>query len=91
MASAHVAALECEAIHHGAFLVTADSPLARIEPLRFFADRRGCLEELYPGIGEYIEAGSVEPARIDEWYTIERARNVLGWEPERNFKLPEES
>lgn len=91
VASAHVAALECEAVHHGAFVVTADSPLARIEPLRFFADRRGCLEELFPGIGAHIDAGTIDPRTITEWYTIERARTVLGWEPRRNFELPEEA
>ncbi len=88
VASAHVAALECGAVHHGAFLVTADSPLAHIEPLRFFADRRGCLEDLFPGIGENIEAGAFDPTGIDEWYTVERARRVLGWEPRHNFELP---
>jgi len=88
VASAHVAALECDVIHHGAFLVTASSPLARVEPLRFFADRRGCLEELLPGIGAHIDDGAIDPRGIDEWYTIERARKVLSWEPERNFELP---
>ncbi len=88
VASAHVAALECETVRHGAFLVTADSPLARIQPLRFFADRRGCLEELYPGIGAYIDDETFDPRGITEWYTIELAREVLGWEPEHNFELP---
>ncbi|MGI5817882.1 MAG: NAD-dependent epimerase/dehydratase family protein [Armatimonadota bacterium] len=89
VARAHLAALECEAeVHHGAFLVTADSPLARIEPLRFFADRRGCLDELVPGIGAYIDDGTLDPRSINEWYTVDRARWGLGWEPEHNFELP---
>ena len=88
VASAHIAALECDSVHHGAFLVTADNPLADVEPLRFFGDRRGCLEELYPGIGAFIDDGSLDPMRIDEWYTIARSREVLGWQPEHNFELP---
>ncbi|MFW5866401.1 MAG: NAD-dependent epimerase/dehydratase family protein [Armatimonadota bacterium] len=89
VASAHVAALECDpGIRHGVFLVTADSPLAYIEPLQFFADRRGCLEALFSGIGQYIDDGSIDPVRIDEWYTVERASVVLGWEPEHNFEVP---
>ena len=87
VAGAHVAALECDAIHHGVFLVTADSPLARVEPLHFFADRRGCLEGLFPGIGRYIDDGAFDPVAIDEWYTLERARRVLGWTPQHNFEL----
>jgi len=91
VASAHVAALECDpGVRHGAFLVTADSPLAYVEPLQFFADRRGCLEDLFPGIGQYIDDGSIDPWWIDEWYTIEAARLVLDWEPEHNFELPED-
>lgn len=89
VATAHVAALECDMIHHGAFLVTADSPLARIAPLRFFADRRGCLEELFAGIGEHLDKGAFDPARIDEWYTVDLARQLLGWEPQHNFELPD--
>lgn len=89
VARAHVAALECDPdIRHGAFLVTAGSPLNRIEPLRYFADRRGALEELLPGIGVYIDDGTIDPGAINEWYTIERSRWALGWEPEHDFKLP---
>ena len=88
VASAHLAALECDAVHHSAFVITADSPLAEVEPLRFFADRRGCLESIYPGVGAYIGDGTLDPAAITEWYTIDRARMMLGWEPRLNFELP---
>jgi nucleoside-diphosphate-sugar epimerase len=90
VAGAHLAALESD-VRRGVFLVTADSPLAHIDPLRFFADRRGCLEELFPGIAEHIDEGAFDPAGIDEWYTIDRARALLGWEPRHNFRLPEEA
>ncbi|MFP4248441.1 MAG: NAD-dependent epimerase/dehydratase family protein [Armatimonadota bacterium] len=88
VASAHVAALECETVDQGTFLVTADSPLARTEPLSFFADRRGWLEDLFPGIGAHIDDGAFDPAKIDEWYTVDLARRVLGWTPQHNFEFP---
>ncbi len=89
VAQAHLLALEaptrlgCEV-----FLITADSPLARIEPLQFFADRVGTLEKLYPGIGRYFEDGALAPPRGNEWYTIERARTILGYDPQHGFALP---
>jgi len=90
VARAHLLALEAPAdLGCEAFLITADSPLARIEPLQFFADRGGTLEKLYPGIGRYLADGTLAPPRGTEWYTIERARTVLGWEPEHGFALPE--
>ena len=90
VARAHLAALECDArIRQDTFIITADSPLSRIDPLNFFADRRGCLEALYPGIGAWIDDGTLDPRTITEWYTIEHARQVLGWQPRRNFRLPE--
>ncbi|MGD9496321.1 MAG: NAD-dependent epimerase/dehydratase family protein [Armatimonadota bacterium] len=90
VARAHLRALEADlAIRHETCIITADSPLARISPLQFFADRTGTLERLYPGIGRSLEAGTLAPPRGTEWYTIERARRVLGFEPEHGFALPE--
>ncbi len=89
VARAHLLALEApEELSHGTFIVTADSPLARVEPLQFFADRAGTLEGLFPGIARHIEDGTLDASRGKEWYTIERARRVLGWEPKRGFELP---
>lgn len=89
VARAHLLALEADpAIRHETCLITADSPLARISPLQYFADPTGTLERLYPGIGRHLEDGSLAPPRGREWYTIERARAVLGFEPEHGFALP---
>ncbi len=89
VARAHLLALEAPRdLRHGSFLVTADSPLARMEPLQFFADRAGTVEGLFPGIGRYIEDGTLDASRGSEWYTIERARRVLGYEPEHGFRMP---
>ncbi|MEA3401075.1 MAG: NAD(P)-dependent oxidoreductase [Armatimonadota bacterium] len=89
VARAHLLALEApEDLAQETFIITADSPLAGVEPLQFFADRIGTLEGLYPGIRELIEDGTLDPSHGREWYSIERARRVLGWEPQHGFELP---
>lgn len=90
VARAHLAALEApQNLRHGTFVITADSPLTRVEPQHFLADRVGALETVLPGIAELIESGAIDVSGITEWYIIERARRVLGWEPQRGFEVPQ--
>ena len=90
VARAHLLAVEgVRHLRHATFLITADSPLVGIEPLQYFADRVGTLAKLYPGIGRYLEDGTLAPPRGTEWYTIDRARTIMGYQPQHGFALPQ--
>jgi nucleoside-diphosphate-sugar epimerase len=88
VAQSHVLALNApESIRHEVFVITADSPLARVEPEQFFADPVGCLETKMPGVAQLVAEGKVEIPTFREWYTIEKAQRMLGYMPEHNFNI----
>ena len=87
VASAHVLALEAgDDLRHDVFIVTADSPLCRVAPEAFRADPVAALESVVPGAARVAPEGGLELRRDMEWYTIAKARRVLGYEPEHNFR-----
>jgi nucleoside-diphosphate-sugar epimerase len=89
VAQAHVLALEApRALAHDTFVITADSPLCAVEPTQFFADRMGVLERLFPGIQDLIEAEDLNISGPVEWYTIAKAKRLLGYAPRSGFVLP---
>ena len=90
VAQAHVLALDAPArMQHETFVITADSPLCAIQATQFFADRMGVLESLYPGIARTIREGAIRVPAQAEWYTIEKARRLLGYAPRHTFELPQ--
>ena len=74
-------------VTHDVFITTADSPLCDVEPETFFADPAGVLDDLLPGVGRLLRTGAVSLPPKPEWYTIERARRVLGYYPRHYFKV----
>ena len=88
VASAHVLALEAsDDLRHDVFLVTADSPLCRVKPEVFRADPVAALESVAPGAARLAAEGRLELRPDMEWYTIAKARRVLGYAPEHNFRI----
>ena len=47
----------------------------------------GALERLYPGIGHLIEQGEINIPGQGEWYTIEKAKQLLGYAPRFAFEM----
>jgi nucleoside-diphosphate-sugar epimerase len=89
VAQAHVLALDAPGeMRHETFVITADSPLCEVDPTQFFADRVGVLESLYPGIERLVADSSLDVSGQVEWYTIEKAKRLLGYAPQFTFEMP---
>ncbi len=88
VAQAHVLALRApESILHERFVITAHSPLCDLETDEVWRDPVAALEQAVPGVASLLEEGSLELPPLREWYTIERARRLLRYEPAHNFNL----
>ena len=88
VAQAHVLALQApDEIKHDVFIITADSPLAQVDPDAYKRDPAGTLDSVVPGAGALVEAGEIELDANAEWYTVEKAKRVLGYRPEYGFTL----
>ena len=85
---AHVLALDApDEMRHETFIITADSPLCTVDADRFFADRVGVLEDLVPGTRGLVEEGRLDVGGPTEWYTIEKAKQRLGYKPCHGFDV----
>lgn len=88
VAQAHVLALEAPAdMRHDVFVVTADTPLCRVDPDAFRNDPVGALEAVVPGVTALAAEGKLQLSSDMEWYTVEKARQMLGYRPRYNFTL----
>jgi len=86
VAQAHVLALEApDDIRHDVFVITADSPLCRVDPAEFKADPAAALGTVAPGAAKLAADGVISLAPSVEWYTVEKAKRVLGYAPQFNF------
>ncbi len=88
VARAHRLALDASpSLTHEVFIITADTPLAEVEPEEYSADPGGVLGSRIPGLAEAVAAGRLELPVFREWYTIEKARRMLGYAPDHNFDI----
>ena len=88
VAQAHALAAESgEGIQHEVFNITADSPLAEIDLRVYQQDCIATLEKLYPGISRFMNDQQKESLPGQEWYTINKAKQMLGYKPQYNFKI----
>ena len=88
VAQAHILALEAPAdMQHDVFVVTADSPLCRVDPDKFRNDPAGALEKVVPGVAALATEGKLRLSSNMEWYTVKKARQLLGYRPEYNFTI----
>jgi len=86
VAQAHVLALEApEDLRHDVFLATTDTPLCLVDPREFKARPAEVLESVAPGAGALVEQGKVEIPGEAEWYTVEKAKRILGYRPQYGF------
>lgn len=88
VARAHVLALEApEDMRHEVFVVTADSPLCKVDPHEFRADPVGTLDKVVPGAAQLASQGKLQLSPDLEWYTVAKAKAMLGYEPKHNFTI----
>lgn len=89
VAQAHALAVEApDRLRYEVLLVTAASRLSQVAPEEYFANPVATLENLYPGVRALLEDGTLKIPAQQEWHCIERARRVLGYEPQHNFEVP---
>ena len=90
VAHAHVLALEApEDMRHEVFVVTADSPLCKVDPDEFRADPVGTLDKVVSGAARLASQGKLQLSPDLEWYTVAKAKRMLGYEPKHNFTISE--
>lgn len=88
VAQAHALALKAPAdVMHEVFIITADSPLCGVEPAAFRKDPAAALDSVVPGAGELVRNGTLKMSPDTEWYTVEKAKRLLGYRPEFSFEL----
>jgi UDP-glucose 4-epimerase len=86
VAAAHVLALEApEDIAHDVFIVTADSPLCTVDREAYLSDPAGALDAVVPGVADLVARGELDLPPQPEYYTVAKARRVLGYQPQYNF------
>ena len=90
VARAHVMALDADpSIRHETLVIGPDNPLCGIHPTQFFTDPLGCLDELFPGIRRLLEDSQINVGSRAEWCTYDKAKRLIGYNPEHNFELPQ--
>ncbi len=90
VAQAHLlAAFAPEGLDHATMLVMPESPLCGVEPERFVKNPVEVLDEQIPGVAEAAGEGKLEVPDFREWYTIDKAKELLGYEPQHNFNMAE--
>ena len=88
VAQAQMLALEAPAdMMHEVFVITADSPLCQVDPKDYQADPVGTLDKLMPGAAQLVAEGKLELSPNMEWYTVDKARRMLGYQPRYNFTI----
>ena len=88
VAQAHALALEApEHMRHEVFVITADSPLCKVDPDEFRGDPVGTLDKVVPGAAKLASQGELQLSPELEWYTVAEAKAMLGYEPKYNFTI----
>ena len=86
VAAAHVLGLQAPAdMGHDVFVITADSPLCRVDPGAFREDPVGALDAVVPGAAQLAADGRLRLQADMEWYTVAKAKRELGYRPQYGF------
>ena len=88
IAQAHALTLQApEEMQHEVFVITAASPLCNVDPDAFRADPIGTLDKIMPGAAKLAAQGELQLSSDLEWYTVAKAKEMLGYEPKYNFTI----
>jgi nucleoside-diphosphate-sugar epimerase len=90
VAGAFLLGLEDQSITFDAFNIMAEVPFSTEESARFRQDPETFLEERFPGVAELVgEQGMDFGELVRMWgftyWSIEKAKRVLGYRPQYNF------
>ncbi|MFP4381599.1 MAG: NAD-dependent epimerase/dehydratase family protein [Candidatus Sumerlaeia bacterium] len=87
-AQAHALALKApESLKHEAFIVAGDSPLGKADAEKICEHPMETIEKLMPGFRELVEQEKFTPPEPLRYCSIEKARKILGYEPNHSFDL----
>lgn len=84
VAQAHVLALQSEVVNE-AIIITAGVPFTTAEGAELVTDARSVILRHFPQAAALEEAGVELPQRLHQCYCIDKARHLLGYEPQVNF------
>ncbi|NOZ21296.1 MAG: NAD(P)-dependent oxidoreductase [Planctomycetes bacterium] len=88
VAQAHVLALNApDDMRHEAFIITADSPLCKVDPEEFKANPAEALDKVVSGAAKLAAEGKLKLSPGMEWYTVAKAKKLLGYDPQYNFTI----
>jgi nucleoside-diphosphate-sugar epimerase len=88
VAQAHVLALQApDSLKHDVFIITAESPLCKVDLDLFQRDPAAALDAVVPGAGVLVRNGTLPLTAKVEWYTVDKAKRLLGYRPAFNFAL----
>jgi nucleoside-diphosphate-sugar epimerase len=86
VARAHVLALGApDGMRFETFIIAADSPLCGVDPAVYRADPAAALDGCVPGSADALRAAGIDLPVRAEWYSVEKARRMLGYTPEYNW------
>ncbi len=82
-----LALLAPESLRHDVFIITADSPLCQVDVQAYQADPVAALQRVVPGVAALVQAGTLQLPAVREWYSVAKAKRVLGYRPQFGFAL----
>jgi len=83
---AHVQAVSKPGIEGHAFILTAEVPFTSGDAEELKTSSPTVITRYFPRAAEIFKAPAVKPPRITYFYTIEKAKKVLGWQPKVSFE-----
>jgi len=86
LVQAHVLAVESELPGFEVFIVAAPTPFTTADAAALRDDPVSVVRKYYPEAGELIAAQGLKLPPITHYYSIEKARRVLGFEPQYTFE-----
>jgi nucleoside-diphosphate-sugar epimerase len=85
--SAHLDALDKASLGFGRFIISATTPFTRADAVELGSDAPRALERVVPEFAPlYAARGWKMLPRLDRVYDNERARRLLGWRPQYDFR-----
>ncbi len=81
---AHVQAVSAPGIENQAFIITAHMPFQSSDAQELRTAPAAVITRYFPQAAEIFKDPALKPS-IPYFYTIEKARKVLGWEPRMSF------
>jgi len=86
VAQAHLLALKKRDVRNEAFVITAGVPFTREDTPALLTDAPPVIRRYFPQVRMLEQRGIHLPKTLTRFYSIEKARRLLGYEPKFNFQ-----